>query len=166
MASSPMLPVADALQRILDSAPQPLACELVALAQAQGRRLAEDLRATRMQPPCPVSAMDGYAVRRADIETVPVTLKLIGSSAAGHGFRGSVGRGETVRIFTGAPVPEGADTIVIQEDAEADGERIVLKCSEPLGRHIRVAGLDFKPGDVLLTKAAGLALPSWRWRRR
>ena len=152
MALSPMLPVADALQRILDSAPQPLPPETVELAQALGRRLADDLKATRSQPPCPVSAMDGYAVRRADIETVPAVLKLAGSSAAGRGFRGAMQPGETVRIFTGAPVPEGADTIVIQEDTQADGARITMKESEPLGRHIRAAGIDFRTGDTLLAK--------------
>ncbi len=152
MAREPMLPVADALQRVLASADKPLATEWAPLAQAHGRTLAEDLRAMRMQPPCPISSMDGYAVRRADIEHVPVTLTLVGQSAAGHGFRGVMKTGETVRIFTGAPLPEGSDTIVIQEDTEANGERITMKESEPLGRWVRPAGLDFKAGDVLLPR--------------
>ncbi|MGE3646605.1 MAG: gephyrin-like molybdotransferase Glp [Beijerinckiaceae bacterium] len=150
MAGSPLLPVTDALAQILASAQRPLEAETIPLAQANGRILASDLAAMRTQPPAPLSAMDGYAVRRADIETVPATLKLTGTSAAGHGFAGKVCQGETVRIFTGAPLPDGADTIVIQEDTEADGDRIVMKESEPLGRHVRLAGLDFKKGDVLL----------------
>lgn len=156
MAKSPLLPVADALSQVLAGVRQALPAETVPLAEAHGRRLAADLAAMRTQPPAPLSAMDGYALRRADIETVPATLTLIGSSAAGHGFSGKVGPGETVRIFTGAPLPEGTDTIVIQEDTEVDGERITMKESEPLGRHVRVAGLDFKKGDVLLKKGRRL----------
>ncbi len=156
MAPSPMLPVADALRRVLDSAEKPLPSEYAQLSEALGRTLADDLKATRMQPPCPISAMDGYAVRRADIENVPVVLKLVGQSAAGHGFRDTMKPGETVRIFTGAPLPEGSDTIVIQEDTDADGERITMKESEPRGRHVRVAGLDFKSGDVLLPRGRRL----------
>lgn len=150
MASAPLLPVADALAQVLASAGSALAPETVPLAEAHNRRLAVGLAARRTQPPAPLSAMDGYAVRRADIETVPAILKLIGTSAAGHGFRGTVGTGETVRIFTGAPLPDGADTIVIQEDTDTDGDAITMKESEPLGRHVRAAGLDFKTGDVLL----------------
>lgn len=152
MAGAPMLPVADALKRVLESAREPLETEYVPLAQARGRRLSEDLKAMRTQPPAPLSAMDGYAVRHADTAQVPVKLKMIGTSAAGHGFAGSLGPGETVRIFTGAPLPEGADTIIIQEDTEADGDTITMKFAEPRGRHVRAAGLDFRKGDVLLEK--------------
>jgi molybdopterin molybdotransferase len=150
MANAPLLPVADALAQVLSSAGSALPAETIPLADAHNRRLANGLAARRTQPPAPLSAMDGYAVRRADIETVPATLKLIGTSAAGHGFRGTVGTGETVRIFTGAPLPDGADTIVIQEDTDTSGNAITMKESEPLGRHVRAAGLDFKTGDVLL----------------
>ena len=156
MANFPLLPVADALAQVLAGAAAPLAVETVPLAEAYGRRLAKDLAARRTQPPAPLSAMDGYAVRRADIETVPAVLKLIGSSVAGRGFAGAVGPGETVRIFTGAPLPQGADTIVIQEDTEADGDAVTMRESEPLGRHVRAAGLDFKTGDVLLKKGRRL----------
>lgn len=152
MADSPLLPVAEALAQILTSALKPLDAESVPLAQAHGRRLAIDLAAKRTQPPADLSAMDGYAVRRADIEQIPAVLKLIGTSAAGHSFHGPVGTGETVRIFTGAPLPRGADTIVIQEDTDADGDAITMKESEALGRHVRAAGLDFKAGDVLLKR--------------
>ncbi len=153
---SPLLPVADALVRVLQSAPGILGVERVPLAECAGRTLAEDLAATRTQPPFAASAMDGYAARAADIADAPATLRVIGVSAAGHGFAGVVGPGEAARIFTGAPVPEGADTVIIQEDTEAsDG---VVKClrSEPVGRNIRRAGLDFSVGDVLLPRGRRL----------
>ena len=106
-----LLSVAEALARVTDGL-MPLEVERVALDQAMGRVLAEDLAARLTQPPFHASAMDGYAVRAADLTTLPATLKLIGKSAAGAGFKGRVGPGDAVRIFTGAPVPEGADTIV------------------------------------------------------
>ncbi|WP_342362390.1 gephyrin-like molybdotransferase Glp [Terrarubrum flagellatum] len=158
-----LLPVADALAQILGDV-KPVDSEMVPIADAAGRTLAAPLAATRTQPPFPASAMDGYAVRSADVATVPAQLRLIGMSAAGHGFSGTVGPGETVRIFTGAPVPAGADAIVIQEDVDADGERIVAKESSRSGRHIRRAGLDFETGQILLetgrrldARAVGLA---------
>ena len=153
---SPLLPVSEALVRVLASAGGILGVEHVPLAECAGRTLAQDLAATRTQPPFPASAMDGYAVRAADIAQAPATLRVIGTSAAGHGFPGKVGAGEAVRIFTGAPTPDGADTVIIQEDTEAaDG---VVKClqSEPVGRNIRKAGLDFAAGDVLLPKGRRL----------
>ncbi len=150
MARSPLLPVEDALARILATASEPLEAETVPLADSLGRRLAADLAACRTQPPCAVSAMDGYAVRAADIATVPARLRVIGASAAGHGFRGCVGPGEAVRIFTGAPVPEGADAILIQEDARAENGDVTALATEPVGRYVRRAGLDFSAGDVLL----------------
>ena len=114
---------------------------------------------TLTQPPFDASAMDGFAVRAADVASLPATLKLIGASLAGAGFEGSVGRGEAVRIFTGAPVPRGADTIVIQENAEQTAGVVIVKEAAP-GRHIRPRGQDFKQGDVLLTAARGLARAS------
>jgi molybdopterin molybdotransferase len=154
MAPSPLLSVDEALARILASASAPLETEEVALDDALGRRLARDLAAKRTQPPCPVSAMDGYALRAADIATAgaqtPVRLKVIGASAAGHGFDGRVNAGEAVRIFTGAPVPDGADCILIQEDARAGDGFVEALVSEPVGRYVRRAGLDFSAGDVLL----------------
>ena len=151
-AASPLLPVPEALLRVLASAPEPLPPETVPLAQARGRTLAHDLAALRTQPPFNASAMDGYALRAADLATIPATLKLIGASAAGHGFAGAVGPGEAVRIFTGAPVPEGADTVIIQENTTADDASVTILQTEPLGRNIRVAGLDFAEGDVLLAR--------------
>ena len=153
---SPWLPVPQALARVLASAPQPLPAETVPLARAAGRTLAHDLAATRTQPPFPASAMDGYAAIAADIASVPAKLKLIGASAAGHGFAGKIARGETVRIFTGAPVPQGADVVAIQEDTEVDGDIITVLQSDPAGRNIRKAGLDFATGEVLLHKGRRL----------
>ena len=156
MSSTPLLPVADALAAILGAARSPAEIETVPLRQAAGRTLARDLAARRTQPPCAVSAMDGYALRAMDIATAPVTLALVGESAAGRGFRGALEAGQTVRIFTGAPLPEGADTVLMQENARAEPGRVTALQSEPLGRHVRAAGQDFREGEVLL--AAGLRL--------
>lgn len=142
-----MLSVAEARARIL-AAFERLPAETVGLADADGRVLAEDVRARITQPPWPVSAMDGYAARGADVTHAPATLHEIGIVHAGSRFEGSVGPGETVRIFTGAPLPAGADTVVIQENVEAEGERVrVLQATLP-GRHVRPAGLDFMAGAV------------------
>jgi len=127
-----------------------LASEDVSVAESFGRVLAEDIASRVTQPPVAVSAMDGYAVRAEDVASVPVTLEQIGESSAGHGFAGAIGKGQTVRIFTGAPVPEGADAIVIQEDTDATGNRITMKEVPPKGRYIRPAGLDYAHGQVLL----------------
>ena len=156
MSTAPLLPVADALAAILGSALAPVEIEIVPLRQAAGRTLARDLSARRTQPPCPISAMDGYAVRAADIASIPATLDLLGESAAGRGFRDVLGTGQAVRIFTGAPLPEGADTVVMQENARAEAGRVTALQCEPLGRHVRAAGQDFREGEVLL--AAGLRL--------
>jgi molybdopterin molybdotransferase len=149
-----LLTVAEALARVTQGL-VPLEAERVALDAASGRVLAEDLAALLTQPPFDASAMDGYAVRAEDVAGLPATLRLIGTSAAGAGFRGRVGPGEAVRIFTGAPVPQGADTIVIQEDAEEAHGVVTVKEAAP-GRHIRPRGQDFKEGEVLL--AAGTRL--------
>ena len=142
-----MIPVDEARARILSEL-KPVGVEEVSLLEAQGRVLAEDIRARLTQPPWPVSAMDGYAVRAADAATVPVTLKIAGAVPAGSSYQGAVGAGEAVRIFTGAPVPSGADAIVIQEDTEAADGKVTVKEAAQRGRHIRVAGLDFKSGEV------------------
>ena len=147
-----MISVEDATRRIV-AAFAPTQAQTVAIGEAAGRVLAEDVRARMTQPPAPVSSMDGYAVRAAD---VPGTLRMIGSSPAGHPFSGRVGAGETVRIFTGGVVPKGADGIVIQEDTSADGEAIAMKVAAKPGKHIRQAGMDFREGDLLA--AAGKRL--------
>src|SRR4029077_14738427 len=111
-----------------------------------------DLAALRTQPPAAVSAMDGYAVRAADVATAPAGLRLIGEGAAGHPFDCPVGAGEAARIFTGGVVPPGADTIVIQEHTAREGDAVVVQKASAAGRHIRREGLDFKHGDVLLRR--------------
>jgi len=154
---SDLLPVDDAIGRIVAGV-EPLGVETVALDDAAGRVLAAPLTARRTQPPFDASAMDGYAVRAADVATVPVTLTVIGMSAAGRGFAGAVGPGQAVRIFTGAPLPAGADAILIQENAVADGDTVVAQ--EPLtaGRHVRPAGYDFRSGAVLFDAGRRLAM--------
>lgn len=144
-----LLPVSEAVSRIVAGV-YPRPAETVPLDLSPGRRLAGPLAALRSQPPFRASAMDGYALRSADA-TAGVELRVIGTSAAGHGFHGSVSAGECVRIFTGAPVPDGADAVLIQEDATTlPGERIAIREAVPPGRHVRARGLDFAEGDVLL----------------
>jgi molybdopterin molybdotransferase len=149
-----LLSVAEALARVTDGL-EPLKSESVPLDQAAGRVLAEDLAALLTQPPFDASAMDGYAVRGADVVRLPAKLKLVGEATAGHGFLGRVGTGEAVRIFTGAPVPGGADTIVIQEDADVVDGAVFVREAVP-GSHIRPRGQDFKQGEALLTAGTRL----------
>ncbi len=127
-----------------------LEAEDVPIGDALGRVLAADLAARLTHPPADVSAMDGYAVRAADCTEVPVELAVIGESAAGRSYGGTVGAGECTRIFTGAALPDGADAIVIQEDTERDGDRVTVKEAAGPGAWIRAAGMDFKAGQVLL----------------
>jgi molybdopterin molybdotransferase len=141
-----LLPVETALAQILDGV-KPRAPETITLDQALGRVLTNPVIAKRNQPPFAASAMDGYALRHADLAH---PLKLIGTSAAGHSFKGTVKPGTTVRILTGAPLPKGADTVVIQENAERDGSIIRVLNDTPKGKNIRRAGLDFTKGDSLL----------------
>ena len=150
-----LMPVAEALRQVLEHA-SPLATETVPLADGYGRVLATDLSASRTQPPVDVSAMDGYAVRAADVKSTPARLRLIGEVAAGHPFEGTVGAGEAARIFTGGVVPPGADTIVIQENTTRDGDGVVVNQGSGPGRHIRRAGLDFAAGAALLGKGRRL----------
>jgi molybdopterin molybdotransferase len=150
-----LLSVADALARVLDGV-EPLPREDAALVEAEGRVLTADVAALRTQPPADLSAMDGYAVRAADVANVPAALKIVGEVAAGRPFAGEVHSGEAARIFTGGVVPPGADTIVIQENTKRDGERVVVNQAEKPGRHIRRAGLDFKEGQVLLPRGRRL----------
>ena len=144
-----LMPVNEALARILASG-KPMGSEVVRLDDVTHRVLAKYLKAKRDQPPFQSSAMDGYAIRHAD---VAAPFKLVGVSAAGHAFKGTVKKGEAVRILTGAPLPRGADTIVIQENVSVDGGHITVREAPALGRNIRPRGLDFKKNDVLI--AAG-----------
>ncbi|MBN9604806.1 MAG: molybdopterin molybdotransferase MoeA [Afipia felis] len=150
-----LMPVADALNSILDGI-QALPEEDVGLDDALHRTLARDIAALRTQPPAPMSAMDGYAVRTEDA-LKGARLEVIGESAAGRPFSNSVGAGEAVRIFTGGVVPDGADTIVIQEDVQREHNSITLAEAAPLPRHIRKAGIDFREGDVLLKQGTLLS---------
>lgn len=157
---SGLISVAEALARVLASVSRPVEAETVPIHRAAGRVLASPVVSTRTQPPFAASAMDGYAVRAADAGVVGAALRLTGASAAGHGFTGQVGPGEAVRIFTGAPVPGGADAILIQEDAEAEGEIIRVQEAVEPHRFIRREGLDFAVGQTLLTE--GLTLDARR----
>jgi len=150
-----LLPVEDARDRILKGV-KPLQIEAVALDKALSRVLAKPLKAMRDQPPFDGSAMDGYAVIAADLAATPVTLKLAGTSAAGHGFKGKVAKGHCVRIFTGAPMPRGADAVLIQENTEAKGGMVTALQPVKPQQNVRAAGLDFRRGDGLLP--AGLRL--------
>lgn len=150
-----LLPVDEARARMLAEI-APLPAESAPLALSIGRVLAEEVRAVRDQPPFPASAMDGWAVRSADC---PGTLRIVGESAAGHGYETPVGAGEAVRIFTGAAVPQGCDAVVIQEDAARDGETVTVPAVSA-GHHVRPAGGDFRMDEVLV--APGVTIDPWR----
>jgi molybdopterin molybdotransferase len=144
---TPMLSVREAHARVI-AAFSALPAETVSIADAAGRVLASAPRARLTQPPADLSAMDGYAVRAEDVPAAPTTLTLVGQAPAGGSYDHALKPGEAVRIFTGGPLPMGADSIVIQEDTKAEGNRItVLEAPRP-GRHIRKAGLDFSAGDA------------------
>lgn len=172
-----LTPVPVALRALLDSVPGSVAAQTLPLGQCAGRVLARDVMALRTQPPFANSAMDGYAARAEDISPAK-ELRVIGEAAAGRGFEGFVGAGEAVRIFTGAPLPDGADTILIQEHADGVGSpRIRVRETARKGSFVRPAGLDFREGEVLLragrrldSAALGLAAamghPSLSVRRR
>jgi len=144
-----LMPVDDALLALLDGV-LPRECEWVPLEEANGRKLAQDLVSKRTQPPFAASAMDGYAVRHEDASKPDACLTVIGEAPAGHAFQGTVGSGEAVRIFTGAPVPDSADTILIQENAERTENQVRVVEAPTKGRFVRAAGLDFSLGDTLI----------------
>ncbi len=146
-----LLPVSDALDRLLKLSTPTVRSEMIGLHEAMGRVLANDIAARVTHPAFDNSAMDGYAGRHEDFAEIGTVLAVIGESAAGRGFSGRVKRGEVVRIFTGAPVPAGADTVLIQEDTEKlpDG-RIRTTFALEKGRHIRPKGQDFAIGDIVL----------------
>lgn len=148
MTMPALLPVAEAQSRLFALA-SPVATERVPLAAAGGRWAASDIHALRTQPSADLSAMDGYAIRFADL---PGPWRVIGESAAGRAFAGVVRPGEAVRIFTGAPLPSGADTVMVQEEAARDGAALTLTGEGPrtLGRNVRRRGLDFAENDLLL----------------
>jgi molybdopterin molybdotransferase len=141
-----MLSVRDAHARVI-TAFEALPAETISVADAAGRVLAQSPQARLTQPPADLSAMDGYAVRAEDVAAAPTTLTLVGQAPAGGSYDHALKPGEAVRIFTGAPLPMGADAIVIQEDTKADGKKITILEAPRIGRHIRKAGLDFAAGD-------------------
>lgn len=146
-----LMPVADALERIL-SGVMPLGPEQVGLRFAWGRNLAHSLHAALTNPPFDASSMDGYALRHEDLKKPPSKLRVTGESAAGWPYGGSIARGEAVRIFTGASVPDGADTVVIQENTKSgDGFVSVLEAPSA-GENIRRRGQDFHEGDIILAR--------------
>jgi molybdopterin molybdotransferase len=150
-----LLPVAEAINRIVAGV-DPVSAEIVKLSGALNRTLAEEVVARRTQPPFAASSMDGYAVRSTDLSSGP--LRVIGVAPAGAAFAGTVGAHEAVRIFTGAPVPAGADAVVIQEDVDLAGDHITSREIVPAGANIRLAGLDFHTGDVLLQAGGKLGM--------
>lgn len=153
---SALLSVEDALARIL-SAVNLQGDEDVAIAEAHGRVLAQDVASRMTQPPFNASAMDGYAVQASDIADVPCALAVIGESAAGTPFEGAVSSGQAVRIFTGGAVPEGADTVVIQENTTREGDAVIVLEGAAAGTFVRPRGFDFSEGDVLLPKGRKLS---------
>ncbi len=169
-----MISVNEALARITGPL-QPVATEIVPLAEGVGRVLAEDIVARRTHPPTAVSAMDGYAVRAVDVAVVPVALTIVGEAPAGGAYDSTVGAGEAVRIFTGGPLPDGTDAIVMQELASREGNTVSINKSVPVHEFVRPAGLDFSAGDpgpragqVLTPRAIGViaAMDSPRVRVR
>ncbi|MDE0779276.1 MAG: molybdopterin molybdotransferase MoeA [Alphaproteobacteria bacterium] len=147
--SRKLMPVAEARQRILADLPT-MSSEQIALTQAHGRVLAVDVAARVTQPPLAVSAMDGYAVRAADVASTPVNLKIVDEVPAGGFHDGMLTSGEVVRIFTGAALPAGADAVVIQEDTLRNGDTVTVNEGVAEGCYVRKAGLDFDKGDILL----------------
>ncbi len=138
----------EAAQDLLFSLVSPLEVEFVPLANAAGRVLAQDVVATRNQPPFSASSMDGYAMKSDEVE-LHAMFKVVGKAAAGHAFPEIVGAGQAVRIFTGAPVPEGTDFVVIQENITRRGDLITITDEPGTKSNIRAAGVDFKIGTTL-----------------
>ena len=151
-----MIPTAEALSHLFDLV-DVLPAEPVSLRHAVGRLLAQDVAATRDQPPFAASAMDGYAVV-AEYAVTGRQLQVIGEAAAGHGFAGEVTAGTAARIFTGAPIPKGATRVIIQEDVRRDGDVITLGEDLDTSHYIRPSGADFKTGDLM--SAPRLLTPS------
>ena len=165
--NTPLIPVHDAVSRIIDAMPV-MAGERVDLYQANGRILAEDMHALLTNPPADQSAMDGFAVSHHDLAETPFTLRLIGESAAGHPWPHALASGTAIRISTGANLPDGADTIIIQENTQlatdpdnadpdnADQMSVVILDNGKPGRFIRRKGQDFYKGDVLVSAGTKL----------
>jgi len=167
-----MISVAEARARILAGIGR-MPAEQIGIGEALGRVLAEPVTARLTQPPAAVSSMDGYAARAADIARVPVDLRVVGEVPAGSAHARPIGPGECVRIFTGAPLPPGADTIVIQENTAPAPGGVTVTESAAAGRWIRPAGLDFRTGEIgvsadrrmTVRDVALAAAMDWPWVR-
>ncbi len=144
-----LLPIDQALIKVTESL-KILSSDKVSVAKALNRVLTEDIFAKLTQPPFSSSAMDGYAVRSEDLHSIPVTLDVTGESAAGHSYSKPVQKCQAVRIFTGAPVPEGADTVIMQENTSREGDKVTITVGNDTGSNIRPKGIDFNQGDILL----------------
>jgi molybdopterin molybdotransferase len=153
----PALPLSEALGRVLAAVTPVSDSERLPIRQALGRVLGSDVRSTIDVPAHDNSAMDGYALRSADLpDAAPLRLRLIGTAFAGRPFDGRVGEGESVRIMTGAPVPEGADTVVMQERVSADNGHVQINALPARGANVRMAGEDIKAGEVALSPGVQL----------
>jgi molybdopterin molybdotransferase len=159
MSLKELIAADEALEIVLKDV-EPIGVEELPLKQAANKTLAMDLISLRTQPPFDASAMDGYAVMQSDVSSLPATLNVIGESKAGSPFDTPVQQGEAVRIFTGAVVPEGSDTIIIQENTHAGDGTVEVLTGTPQGKFIRKAGLDFNEGETLLN--AGDTLTPYR----
>lgn len=151
MSKPTLLPMEEALSRIMAVASaRPRLTESLPVAAADGRVLAQNLVALRTQPPYALSTMDGFALQAADTAPPGQPLRIMGESAAGHAFSGTIGKGEAIRIYTGAKLPEGADAVLLQERARVEGETLFSAISLAPGTFIRVKGADFSRGEALL----------------
>ncbi len=150
----------DEARKLIRENLSPLGAEICSIEDAADRILAKPTAALLNQPPFAASAMDGYAVRFEDARGTGAKLNVTGLSAAGERFDGAVGAGCAVRIYTGAPVPDGADHVIIQEHVKRDGDVITITEAQKAPRHIRPAGIDFKEGEALLTPGTRLNGPA------
>src|SRR5207302_1918183 len=153
-ASAPATDTVETARAKMLAAVRPLTPEPVDITAAIGRTLAETLQAARSQPPFRSSAMDGYGVRAADLAQGPFTV--LGEAQAGRAYPGTVGALGAIRIFTGAPVPEGVDVVVPQERARREGDRVWLEAPAPQRTNIRAAGIDFNAGEELVQRGTRL----------
>lgn len=153
---SGLISVDDALMAIRNNRP-PLQTETIPIEASLRRRLSAPVIARRTHPPAAMSAMDGYAVKLADVSRANARLHVIGEAPAGRPFEGIVGAGEAVRIFTGSVVPRGSDHVIIQENTERDGDTLISLQEYDAPAHIRAAGLDFSENETLITAGTQLS---------
>ena len=155
MQNNPLLPVSEARENMLKNISS-LSSEKCSIEQAHNRIIAQDLTALLSHPAEAVSSMDGYAARISDIVDVPVTLPQVGISSAGHIYNKPLLSGQLVRIFTGAVIPDGCDTIILQEDTKISQDGIEINERPRLGQYIRASGLDFSAGEKIISKSSKL----------